>query len=53
MLHDSLEFLYFDSRGNWAEDPYEIPFASITRIEFDTPYIRTFSKYLKPCPIEP
>ncbi|HEY2840654.1 MAG TPA: hypothetical protein VGJ26_15970, partial [Pirellulales bacterium] len=48
----TLEFLFFDSNGNWFDTPYEIPYQSITRIQFRTPYIETFSKYLKKCPLD-
>lgn len=49
--YDCFDFLFFDSLGNWFETPYEIPYSSVTKIEFRTPYIETFSKYLTKCPI--
>ncbi len=52
-LFDSMKFLYFDTGGNWFNTPYRIPYKSITRIEFRTPYITTFSKYVTQCPIGP
>lgn len=37
---------HFDATGNWEKGVYRIPFHAITKIEFDTPYVNTFSKYL-------
>lgn len=41
-----IRFRHFDAIGNWERDVYRIPFQAITKIEFDTPYVNTFSKYL-------
>ena len=47
----SARFANFDALGNWDERPHKILYDDITRIEFDTPYVQTFSKYLQgPCP---
>jgi hypothetical protein len=45
---EEVALLYFDSLGTWDKEPTIIPCKSITKIEFDTPYINTFSKYIKP-----
>lgn len=48
---DAVCFANFDALGRWDESPHVIPFREITRVQFDTPYVRTFSKYLQgPCP---
>jgi len=48
---DTLYFAHFDEIGRWSKTPHTIPLDEITSIEFETPYIQTFSKYLNgPCP---
>ena len=42
----AVAFLGFDSFGKWDENPSEIPYHSITKVEFDTPYVNIFSKYV-------
>ena len=42
----ALMFHHFDGLGQWAEEPAEISLKEITLVQFDTPYIRHFSKYL-------
>ena len=37
----------FDSMGSWDHKPCIIAFNDITKIQFDTPYINTISKYMK------
>ena len=44
---NAVKFLGYDGLGYWAETPDEIPIADITMLEFDTPYIRIFSKYTR------
>jgi hypothetical protein len=47
----SVRFANFDGLGRWDADLHTIPLAEITRVQFETPYVRTFSKYLAgPCP---
>ncbi len=48
---DHLAFASFDSEGRWELCEYSIPYASITRVEIDDPYVDTFSKYIDECPI--
>jgi hypothetical protein len=46
----SLSFANFDALGRWDERPHTIPIETITKVQFDTPYVRTFSKYVEgPC----
>lgn len=47
---DSVSFANFDGLGHWDDLPDAIPFEEITKVQFDTPYVQTFSKYLEgPC----
>lgn len=47
----SLLFATFDPLGHWDSEPEKIYFHKITRIQFETPYCQTYSKYLEgPCP---
>ncbi len=39
-------FRYFDACGLWREMPELINASEITRVQFDTPYINHFEKYL-------
>ena len=48
---DHLAFSSFDNEGRWDLCQYSIPYASITRIEIDDPYVDTFSKYIAECPV--
>lgn len=41
-------FRHFDAAGRWHEAPGCIDIDEITRLQLDTPYIRRFSKYVKP-----
>ena len=44
-------FNHFDALGKWELEPAEIPLDEISFIQFDTPYIKTFSKYVEStCP---
>jgi hypothetical protein len=46
----SLCFANFDALGRWDKDAHTIPLEEITTLQFDTPYVQTFSKYLEgPC----
>jgi hypothetical protein len=42
-----LTFAHFDALGRWEDTPHSIPLFAISKVQFDTPYVRTFSKYLK------
>jgi hypothetical protein len=44
---DSVKFHYFSATGRWDARSYEIPISAITKVEFDTPYVNTFSKYVR------
>ena len=44
---ESVSVLYFDSLGTWDDEPSVIDYADITKVQFDTPYINTITKYLK------
>ena len=46
----SASILYFDHLGRWDDQPAVIAFGDITQVQFDTPYLNTISKYLKPLP---
>jgi hypothetical protein len=43
----SLQFRHYDGLGYWAAKASAIPLDEITRVQFDCPYIRTFSKYTR------
>jgi hypothetical protein len=46
----SLCFANFDALGRWDKDAHTISLEEITKLQFDTPYVQTFSKYLEgPC----
>jgi hypothetical protein len=44
---ESVSILGFDSVGRWENTPSIIAYSDITKIQFDTPYINTITKYLK------
>ena len=44
---DSMCFANFDGLGRWDDTPHTIPFVEITKVQFETPYVQTFSKYLE------
>ncbi len=46
----SVSILNFDPLGVWDDEPCVIDYDDITKIQFDTPYINTLSKYLKGTP---
>jgi hypothetical protein len=43
----TVSVLHFDSLGTWNDVPSIIAFTDVTKIQFDTPYINTITKYLK------
>jgi hypothetical protein len=43
---DSVSILNFDALGKWDGEPSNVPFLAITKIDYDTPYINMFSKYV-------
>lgn len=48
---ESVSFANFDALGEWDAEVELIPMNEITRVEFQTPYIRTLSRHLNgPCP---
>lgn len=44
---DSVRFANFDGLGRWDDAPHMIPFGEITKLQFETLYVQTFSKYLE------
>ena len=47
---ETVSVLQFDALGTWYDVPCIIAFSDITKIQFDTPYINTITKYLKKSP---
>ena len=43
----NIYFQDFDALGYWSKTPKSIKIAEITKIQFDTPYIKVFSKYTR------
>jgi hypothetical protein len=43
----SIRFRDYDALGYWSKSPSSIRIGDITKIQFDTRYIRTFSKYTR------
>ena len=43
---------HFDADGIWQEEPYRIPYSTITSVSFGTRYVETFSKYLEELPLK-
>lgn len=43
---EGFEFTHFDGLGKWTTEPSWIDFDEITLIQLETPYLRTFWKYL-------
>ena len=43
----SVSIRQFDTLGVWEDEPSVIAYGEITKVQFDTPYINTFIKYLK------
>jgi hypothetical protein len=44
---ETVSILNFDPLGTWDDEPCLIKYDDITKVQFDTPYINTLSKYLK------
>jgi hypothetical protein len=44
---DSLCFANFDGLGRWDDAPHIIPFGEISKLQFETPYLQIFSKYVE------
>jgi hypothetical protein len=42
-----LLFRHYDGAGYWVEKAPSIPLDEITKVQFDNPYIRIFSKYTR------
>lgn len=42
----SVSFLHFNAMGRWKDEPDTIPLREITKVQFEAPYIKIFSKYL-------
>jgi hypothetical protein len=47
---DRLRFFHFDALGMWRKRASSIPCDEITLLQFETPYIQIFSRYLKNAP---
>jgi hypothetical protein len=47
MAYDTMLFLDYDGLGFWSPEPHEIFLDEITKVQFDTPYIRIFSKFTR------
>jgi len=47
---ETVSVLHFDSLNAWNDEPCIIAYNDITKIQFDTPYINTITKYLKKSP---
>lgn len=45
-----VDFANFDALGQWDKSAHKIQINEITKIQFDTPYARVFSKYLSGSP---
>ncbi len=41
---------YVDALGNWDDGPSLIAIERITKVQFDTPYLRKFMRYVEPFP---
>lgn len=49
---EAITIRHFDSMGRWDDKPCVIDYGGITKIQFDTPYINTITKYLEASPTE-
>ncbi|MRG91019.1 hypothetical protein [Polyangium spumosum] len=47
---DTVLLHYVDALGRWDEAPTMIPVQRITKVQFDTPYLRRFMRYTAPFP---
>lgn len=43
----SIRFRDYDALGYWSSSPQTIKMNDITKVQFDTPYIKVFSKYTR------
>jgi hypothetical protein len=41
-----VSLLHFDAVGEWDEEPTAIRYKAITSVQFDSPYVNFYSKYL-------
>lgn len=49
---EAVSILNFDPLGRWDEQPCIVLYRDVTKVQFDTPYINTITKYLEGPPIE-
>lgn len=47
---EGISLLYVDALGHWDDVPSLIALERITKIQFDTPYLRRFMRYVEPFP---
>ena len=47
---DAIALHYIDALGRWDEAPTIIPTRRMTKVQFDTPYLRRFMRYAEPFP---
>lgn len=47
---EGISLLYVDALGHWDDVPSLISLERITKIQFDTPYLRRFMRYVEPFP---
>lgn len=47
---EGISLLYVDALGHWDEVPSLIAFERITKVQFDTPYLRRFMRYVEAFP---
>lgn len=45
ILNTCIEFASFDGLGKWDDNLHTIAYDEVTRIQFDTPYANSFSRY--------
>ena len=50
MNSDTISLLYVDALGHWDDVLTTIPINRITKVQFDTPYLRRFMRYVEPFP---
>ena len=48
----SVTNLNFNALGVWDDEPVVVGLGDVTKIQFDTPYLNTLSKYLNGLPHE-
>jgi hypothetical protein len=47
---EGISLVYVDALGHWDESPSLIPLERVTKVQFDTPYLRRFMRYVEPFP---